>query len=183
MPAFLSQGGANALALEMPTYSIDKVTQITPGLLHSMNAKALLLDVDNTLSLPESQVPFPGTVEWAHQMQRCGFRLIVLSNNFKKRVAPFAALYDLPYVSFALKPLPLGYRRALTKLGVKRSEAVVVGDQVFTDILGANFMGMQSILVTPRAEELSVSFLRKRRHEEPVRRLMKKTGRHISPKE
>lgn len=171
------------MTLKMPLYSVDRVTQITPKLLHSIGAKAVLLDVDNTLSPPESQVPFPGTIQWVQRMRSEGFQLIILSNNFRRRVAPFAAQYGLPYVSFALKPLPGGYLRALRRLHVCRQQAVVVGDQVYTDILGANLVGLKSILITPCVQEDSVSFLRRRHGEEAIRRELKETGRHIVPKE
>ncbi|WOC31349.1 MULTISPECIES: YqeG family HAD IIIA-type phosphatase [Caproicibacterium] len=171
------------MTLKMPFCSVDKVTQITPSLLHSMGVRAVLLDVDNTLSPPQSQVPFPGTVAWAEKMQREGFRLLILSNNFRSRVEPFAAQYGLPFVSFALKPLPGGYLRAMRQLQAHRSETVVVGDQVYTDVIGANLVGLRSILVTPCILEESASFLRRRRGEEEVRRALKASGRHLTPKE
>ncbi|HCA71797.1 MAG TPA: YqeG family HAD IIIA-type phosphatase [Ruminococcaceae bacterium] len=171
------------MTLNMPSYSVDWVTQITPPMLHRMHVKAILLDVDNTLSPPDSQIPFSGTIQWVQKMQNNGFKLIILSNNFKWRVAPFAAQYGLPYVSFALKPLPVGYLRAMSKLHVRRSETVAIGDQIFTDILGANLVGLQSILVTPRITEGSASFLRRRHWEQSIRQELKNTGRHISPKE
>lgn len=180
---FIAKREETHLTLKMLLYSVDKVTQITPALLRSMGTKAILLDVDNTLSPPESQVPFPGTVQWVRLMQREGFQLIILSNNFRRRVEPFASRYGLPYVSFALKPLPGGYLRALRRLHVHRKEAVVVGDQVYTDILGANFVGLKSILITPCVLEESASFLRRRRGEEAIRRKLKETGRHIAPRE
>jgi HAD superfamily phosphatase (TIGR01668 family) len=169
--------------LKMPTCSVDRVTQITPQLLQLLGARAVILDVDNTLSPPESQRPFPGTVDWAQQLTRLGFHLIIVSNNFRSRVAPFAAQYGLPYICFAMKPLPLGYLRALHKLRVGRAQTVVVGDQIYTDIIGANVVGFKSILVTPLVKEESASFLRRRRGEIPIRRKLKETGRHLSPKE
>ena len=87
-----------------------------------MKVRALLLDVDNTLSEPESQTPFPGTIEWAQAMQKAGIALVILSNNYRERVAPFAAQYELPFEPFAMKPLPIGYRKAMKHLGVRASE-------------------------------------------------------------
>ncbi|QKN24118.1 YqeG family HAD IIIA-type phosphatase [Caproicibacterium lactatifermentans] len=171
------------MALKMPTCSVNRVTQITPHLLQMLGVSAVLLDVDNTLSPPDSPVPFPGTVQWAHEMTRQGFHLVIVSNNFRRRVAPFAAQYSLPFVSFAMKPLPFGYLRALHTLKIPRSQAVIVGDQVYTDIIGANIVGIHSILVTPVVTEESVSFLRRRRGEVPIRQKLKETGRHIRPKE
>lgn len=171
------------MLLTMPTYAIDRVTLITAGLLHQMGVRGVLLDVDNTLSRPGSQVPYPGTLEWVRRMQHKGFRLMVVSNNFKCRVAPFAAQYSLPFVSFAMKPLPWAYWRALHQLHICRGEAVVVGDQVFTDVLGANLLGIQSILLTPQAREGDPSLRWRRGREEAVRQQIRAAGRYIEPKE
>jgi HAD superfamily phosphatase (TIGR01668 family) len=171
------------MPLMMPTYVIDKVTYIKAELLHRMGVRAILLDVDNTLSKPGSQVPYPGTVEWVREVRHQGFRLMIISNNFRARVAPFAAQYGLPFVSFAMKPLPLAYWRALHQLCVSRREAVVVGDQVFTDVLGANLVGIQSILLTPVAREGGASFRWRRSMEEKVRRQARAAGRYIDLKE
>lgn len=171
------------MPLMMPTYVIDKVTFIKAELLHRMGVRAILLDVDNTLSKPGSQVPYPGTVEWVRQVRQQGFRLMIISNNFCSRVAPFAAQYGLPFVSFAMKPLPWAYWRALRQLCVSRREAVVVGDQVFTDVLGANLVGIQSILLTPVAEEGGISFRWRRTLEAKVRHQAQAAGRYIDPKE
>ena len=170
------------MSLKMPAWSIDRVTQLTPQLLRAWGTEAVLLDVDNTLSAPESQVPFPGVVQWARQLQR-SFRLVIVSNNVRRRVAPFAAQLGLPYISFALKPLPMGYLRALHRLQVSPQKALVVGDQVYTDIIGANLLGIPSVLVTPRVEEETASFLRRRRAEEKIRRALVESGHHICPKE
>lgn len=157
----------------LPTVSLDKVTDIDPQLIRRMNANALLLDVDNTLALHGSQIPFPGTVEWAGRMQASGIQIILMSNNFKKRVAPFAAKYGLPFLSLSLKPLPLSYSRALRKFRIRRSQAVAVGDQVFTDIVGANLARIRSILLVPKEEEKTISIRIRRALEKPVRRKIK----------
>lgn len=107
------------LSLFLPTVSVGKATDITPELIRAMDANAILLDVDNTLALHGSQTPFPGTVEWAKHMRKAGIRLVLVSNNFKKRVEPFAAKYGLPFLSLSLKPFPAAYHRAVRRLGVE----------------------------------------------------------------
>lgn len=158
------------MALFLPTAAVERVTDITPELVRSMRANALLLDVDNTLAMHGSQTPFPETVEWAGRMRASGISIMLMSNNFKERVAPFAALYGLPFISMAMKPLPAAYRRAVRKLGAKRKEAVAVGDQIFTDIVGANLARVKSILLVPSQEERSFSFRIRRFLERPIRR-------------
>lgn len=156
--------------LLMPTVLLKSVLDITPELLHSLGVTAVLLDVDNTLAGDGSQTPFEGTVEWTHHMREQGFQLIILSNNFKERVGPFAEKYGLPFLHFSMKPLPRAYLRAARKLGVLPRDAVVVGDQIFTDVIGANLCRMKSILLTPDKTEGSVSFRIRRLLEKPVRR-------------
>lgn len=164
------------MSLFLPTISVPKVTDITPELIRAMNANSILLDVDNTLALHGSQTPFPGTIEWTQRMRKAGIRLILVSNNFQKRVKPFAAKYGLPFLSLSLKPLPAAYHRAVRYLGVKREEAVVVGDQVFTDVFGANWAGFRSVLLTPGGEEHSLSFRLRRALEKPFREKCRKAN-------
>lgn len=160
------------MALRYPTRMLHRITDISPELLKKMKVRAVLLDVDDTLSAHGSQMPYPGSVEWAAELVRQGFRLIILSNNTKDRVAPFAGKYGLPFLTFAAKPLPIGYLRAARRLGVKPRECVIVGDQVFTDVLGANLCGMQSILLDPITRQEAFSFRVRRKWEVPVRRKM-----------
>ncbi|HEX2986485.1 MAG TPA: YqeG family HAD IIIA-type phosphatase [Caproiciproducens sp.] len=162
------------MALFLPTVAVDKVTDITPRLLGAMNVSAIILDVDNTLAVHGSQVPLKGTIAWAGYMRRQNFKIIIMSNNFKKRVAPFAAKYDLPFMYLSLKPIPMAYHRAAHRLGVGHKEVVVVGDQIFTDVIGANLAFMKSILLVPVHEEHSMSFTVRRRLEKPIRRYIKK---------
>ncbi|WP_411677660.1 YqeG family HAD IIIA-type phosphatase [Caproicibacter sp.] len=164
------------MSLFLPTVSVGKATDITPELIRAMNANAILLDVDNTLALHGSQTPFPGTVEWAKQMRKAGIRLVLVSNNFQKRVEPFAAKYGLPFLSLSLKPFPAAYHRAVRRLGVEPEEAVVVGDQIFTDVFGANWAGIKSILLVPAGMEQSLSFRLRRALEKPIRRKIKEKG-------
>ncbi len=160
----------------MPTAAVGGVTDITPELLHAMNAQAVLLDVDNTLALHGSQRPFEGAVEWTWKIRRAGFTMIIMSNNFKSRVAPFAGLFDLPFQSMCMKPFPRAYRAAARRLGVDPGRACVIGDQIFTDIVGANRAKMKSILLVPVAEEHSVTFLIRRLLEKPLRRKIERAG-------
>lgn len=165
------------MSVFLPTASVPKVTDITPKLIRAMGVDSILLDVDNTLALHGSQVPFPGTVEWAHRMSEAGIRIILLSNNFRRRVEPFAGKYGLPFLSLSLKPFPAAYRRAVRTLGIRREEAVAVGDQIFTDVVGANLAGVRSILLAPEKEEGSVSFRIRRALEKPIRRKIEECGR------
>ncbi len=157
------------MALFKPTGTLHRVTEITPEMLHAMRIRAIVLDVDNTMSAHGSQTPSEGVLEWTRRISASEIRLIVVSNNYKKRVAPFAAQFNLPYISFACKPSPFGYLRAKRLAGVRVRECLVVGDQIFTDILGANLCGMRSVLLDPIAPDPAATVRFKRRLERFLR--------------
>jgi len=146
-----------------------RVTDLTPEFLRGMGVSALLLDVDNTIATYTSHTPIDGAVEWARGMVAEGFRVLIVSNNYKKRVGPFAQRFGLDFISFALKPLPFGYLRARRRLGARRRECAIVGDQIFTDVVGANLCGMQSVLLTPIEPEDGFSFRVRRFFERGLR--------------
>ncbi len=157
------------MALFRPTCLHDRVTDLSPELLEEMGVRALLLDVDNTIASYTSHQPIPGAVEWAKKMIEAGFRVIIVSNNYKKRVGPFAARFGLDFISFAVKPLPFGYLRARSRLGVECSQCAIVGDQIFTDVIGANLCGMKSVLLTPIEPENGFTFKVRRFFERGLR--------------
>lgn len=150
------------MAVFKPTGTLPRVTDITPAMLEVLGIRAVVLDVDNTMSEHGAQTPHTGVLEWAQKTAALGVRLIVVSNNYKKRVAPFAAQFSLPFISFACKPSPIGYLRAKRLAGVRAKECLVVGDQIFTDILGANLCGMRSVLLEPIARDPAASVRFKR---------------------
>lgn len=164
------------MAILLPTACVEQVTDITLEMLRALGIRALILDADNTLSGHGSQEPFPGAVEWTRELTAAGIQMTIVSNNVEKRIAPFAAQFSLPYASMALKPFPAGYRRAMRAMGSRREETAAVGDQVYTDILGANLTGVKSILVVPKGEESILRFGWRRALEKPVRRKAERLG-------
>lgn len=148
-----------------PDIKLKKVTNISLSILKKNNITALILDVDNTLSTHHGQVLTDGLLEWIFVMKNNGIKLTVLSNSTKKRLAPFAEKIGLDFISLGLKPLPFGYLRAIKRLDVKIKNAAIVGDQIFTDTLGGNLVGLKTILLTPIKPEASLRFRIKRRIE------------------
>lgn len=156
-----------------PTVKLDKITDISVELLNKLGVKALILDVDNTLSTHHGMVLCDGLKNWLDTMRKSGIKLVILSNSTKKRVKPFAEKIDLDFLSTGLKPLFPGYLRAVKKLGVKRKDAAIVGDQIFTDVLGGNSVFIKTILLTPIKPETSLRFRFKRKLEKIVYKLYK----------
>ena len=141
-----------------PDIKLHGITDITVELLNKYNIKALLLDVDNTMSTHHGTILTDGLMEWIVNMQQNNIKLMVLSNSKKKRIEPFAARIGLPFISLGCKPLPTGYLRGVKALQEKRKSVAIVGDQIFTDILGGNLVGINSILLKPIKLETQTSF-------------------------
>lgn len=151
-----------------PTVKLHGITDITVELLKENDIRALLLDVDNTMSTHHGTVLTEGLMEWIARMQAGGIKLMVLSNSKRFRIEPFAKRIGLPFISLGCKPLPTGYLRGVKALGEKRKNVAIVGDQIFTDILGGNIVGVKSILLTPIKLEDGWSFKLRRRLEKKL---------------
>ncbi|TLM97336.1 MAG: YqeG family HAD IIIA-type phosphatase, partial [Actinobacteria bacterium] len=112
----------------------------------------LLVDLDNTL-LPRDTNEIPDDLRaWSATLAEQGFRVCLVSNNWHQRVHTVATQLGFQLVAKAVKPLPFAFLRALRLVGSKRRQAVIVGDQVFTDVLGGKLLGIRTILVTPLSE-------------------------------
>ena len=154
-----------------PKIKVERVTDITPQILKKYDINALILDVDNTLSTHHGQILTDGLLEWIELMKQNGIFLTVLSNSKEKRVKPFAQKINLEYISLGLKPLPFGYLRAMKRYSLKRKNTAIVGDQIFTDILGGNLVGIKTVLLTPIKLEDGWSFKLRRRLEKLIFKL------------
>ncbi len=154
-----------------PNIKLERITDITPEILKKYDLNSLILDVDNTLSTHHGDVLTEGLEEWLKLMCDNGIKLMVLSNSKKRRVKPFAERIGLPFISLGLKPLPSGYIRALRAMGSKRKNTAIVGDQIFTDVLGGNAVGVKTILLTPILLESTAGFKFKRKIERLVLKL------------
>ena len=162
-----------------PKIKLERVTDITPEILKKYNITSLILDVDNTLSTHHGQVLTEGLTAWLFKMRSRGIKMTVLSNSKAKRLEPFAKKIGLDYISLGLKPLPFGYIRALKRLGTKRKQTAIVGDQIFTDVLGGNLVGVKTILLTPIKPETSLRFRFKRKIEAFLIKALKITNTEV----
>jgi HAD superfamily phosphatase (TIGR01668 family) len=111
--------------------------------------RVLLMDLDNTLLPRDTNVVPEDLKAWAAELAARGFRVCLVSNNFHERVRAVASELGFDIVDHAVKPLPFAFLRALARAQARRSEAAVVGDQLFTDILGGRLLGMRTVLVSP----------------------------------
>ncbi len=170
------------MPLFFPSQLFKRAFYITPEQLVKNNIKALLLDVDNTLTGHGSQ-ELPDEIDkWLCSMHDAGIKMAVVSNNMDKRVKPFANKIGLPYKAFCCKPSPLGLMKARGILGVEKSEIALVGDQIFTDVLAANFYGIKSFLVLPMYSDYKWTIRLKRYFESHILNLYIKRGGKIVEK-
>ncbi len=111
--------------------------------------RGIIVDLDNTLVGYGRAEVMKDHLDWVAQAHESGFRIVMLSNNFSDRVTQIARQLDVLSVPNALKPLPFGFARALQALKLPRHQVFVVGDQLFTDVLGAKLFGLYTILTEP----------------------------------
>ena len=146
------------------------VLGISEDFLKQNGIDALILDLDNTLSLHGSPAAEEGIPEWLDNMRALGVKMVVVSNNTNHRVAPLARKLGLPFIANGAKPLTIGITRALRFLGVPRERTAVVGDQIFTDVMGGNLARTRTVLVEPFHAEKNLFFRIKRAAENIVYR-------------
>lgn len=138
-----------ALRILTPDAYVSSVHAVDLDGLAARGVRALLLDLDNTL-LPRDTNVVPDTLkDWAAELRDRGFAVCLVSNNWHERVKRVADELGFELVDKAVKPLPFAFLAALRRVGATRREAAVVGDQIFTDVLGGNALGMHTVLVQP----------------------------------
>ena len=136
-----------------PNEHFRNVREITIEFLRQNKINALILDVDNTLIDYDKNL-HEDTVKWAENLKENGIKLYILSNsNKKEKVKAVAEKLKIEYEYFGKKPLKTGFKKVQNKLGEKAENIGVVGDQIFTDVLGGNRCKMFTILVEPIAEK------------------------------
>lgn len=136
-----------------PKAYIKSVTEITSSFLEENKIKALILDVDNTILDFDKKIP-EGVEEWCQTLKSQGIKFCILSNSNKhEKVKMVAEKLGMPYFYFGTKPLKRGFLKAIKELQEKREHIAAVGDQIFTDIIGANRCRLFPILVEPIGEK------------------------------
>lgn len=118
--------------------------------LAQMGIKVIFADLDNTLAAYSEREPSEQLMKWLAHAKERGLEVFVVSNSRKStRAVHFCEAADIPYIRHAGKPKKKGFLRAMDICGIEPHQAIMVGDQIFTDILGANRCGILSVLVKP----------------------------------
>ena len=132
-----------------PNTYLKKVEDINIEFLQRNKLKALILDLDNTL-IDYNKNLSDSIIQWAKELKGQGVRLYILTNtNNKQKVKDVSEKLDIPYEIFAKKPLKKGFLKVQKILNIKPENIAVVGEQIFTDIIGGNRCNMYTILVDP----------------------------------
>ena len=131
-------------------FTAHDIYELTGEALSRRGFKLLLADLDNTLAPYGAPLPDERLKRWRDDLAAHGVTLFILSNNRKEhRPRIFAEGLNVPYIGRAGKPKTPSFYRAMERMGVTREQTAIVGDQVFTDVLGGNRAGVSAILVEP----------------------------------
>lgn len=131
-----------------PKEYLDSTYQIDFELKYKQGYRGIIFDIDNTL-VPHGLPADERATALFGRLKKLGYQVTMLSNNKEPRVKMFCDAVDAPYICKAGKPNPAKYRQAMKDMGTDEKNTLFVGDQIFTDVWGANKAGIYSILVKP----------------------------------
>lgn len=158
-----------------PTKEVDSVYDINYEALYRQGYRGLIYDIDNTLTKHGA----PATeevVELMKGLKQMGFGVCLLSNNKEERVKMFNEGIDVKYIHKAGKPAVAGYEKAMQLIGTNKKNTLFIGDQIFTDIYGANRAGLVTFLVKPIDKKEEIQIVLKRYLEKIVLHFYHKRG-------
>ena len=136
---------------ELPkaTREFRHFSEITPEVLAEYGIKGIMTDLDDTLVEHNYPTPKDDVLYWLGSLERAGIKICIVSNNRRHRVMSFTKDLNIGIFCNSMKPSPRPLYRAMEVMGISPDEAVFIGDQLFTDIKGANNAGIKSFLVKP----------------------------------
>ena len=123
--------------------------EVTPSWLAARGLEGLLVDVDDTLLASTDVTVDESVTDWLRGLLVAGVRVAILSNGERERVKLVAAKAGVPALALAGKPFKVAFRRGLRLVALPAERVAMLGDQLFTDVLGAKSAGLTAILVTP----------------------------------
>ena len=131
----------------LPWVIADRVTELTVEFLHQEEIELLMLDFDNTIVPYTTNEPAEDVAAWLTALKASDIHLCVVSNSHKDRVKIFCEAWGIDCITHARKPFRKGIWQCMVKYGIPPDHCALVGDQIFTDTLGANRTGVNPILV------------------------------------
>lgn len=137
------------MKLLTPDLYVESILHLDLNKLKTNGIKGLIIDIDNTLVAWDIKYASEKTKEWLLQLKKEGFNVCLVSNNTEDRVVTFNEELKLPAIHRASKPRKGPFMKAMKILGTNINNTAVIGDQIFTDVLGGNRIGLFTILVVP----------------------------------
>lgn len=159
-----------------PGLFVDSVHDIQLESLRSRNIQGLILDLDNTILIWDKSEFEPEIITWLNNLHSQGFQVVLVSNNHRSRVEKMAGILQIPFIHRALKPTKNGFYQAMKIMDLPAEQIAVVGDQLFTDILGGNRMGFFTILVKSLSPKEFIGTRLTRQFEKIAVRILKAKG-------
>ena len=164
----------------MPDIILPTYRDVTPQLCREYGIRAVLSDIDNTLAPYEQPRSDEHIRAWLNELREAGISVALISNNHADRVEVFNSDLELIAYADAGKPFGKTLRRAMKQLGSDPSNTAMLGDQLLTDALAGNLLGLKVFIVPPIRDKRSAFVRFKRRLERPViRRYYKKHGGQV----
>lgn len=131
----------------IPKYCYQTIFDIPYIKLYESGKRVILIDIDNTMISYDLVYPTDEVIKLIDEVKKIGFKVIIVSNNSKIRVAKVASRLDVGFAYRAMKPFLKGFRKAYKLVSNKKEEVISVGDQLMTDVKGSNRFGVDAILV------------------------------------
>ncbi|WP_336745763.1 YqeG family HAD IIIA-type phosphatase [Paenibacillus sp. y28] len=160
----------------IPQLRVSTIYEIDTDMLKRQGIRGIITDLDNTLVGAKRPDATPELLEWLKRLKAEGFQVVIVSNNRHLRVARFSEPIGIPFIYSARKPFGRAFRQAMGQMGLTSKQTVVIGDQMLTDVLGGNRMGLYTIMVDPIAMADEGFFTRINRRIEKVATRLMKTG-------
>ena len=150
-----------------PKVYLDSTYEIDFEQYYQDGYRAIIFDIDNTL-VPHGAPADQRAIALFKRLHALGYQTMMLSNNKEPRVKMFCDALDAEYIYKAGKPNPANYREAMKRMHTDEKNTLFVGDQIFTDVWGANKAGIYSILVKPIHPKEEIQIVLKRYLEKVV---------------
>lgn len=133
-----------------PDIMADSLNELSAATFKDRGIEGIIIDLDNTLTNWNERFITDDVCSWVKMLQSQGLRFCVLSNSGRKRIKETVKVLGISYVPNALKPRKRGFLQAMQKLNTKPNNTAVIGDQLFTDVLGGKRLGLMTIMIKPR---------------------------------
>lgn len=161
----------------IPTYHASSVYQVPIDFYQKQGYQNLFLDLDNTLDSFRAKTPSERALKLVQALTKAGYQVFLVSNNTKKRVAPYAEKLGVKFLPSARKPFGRKFKQFLTKEELKPEETLLIGDQLMTDVLASKNAGIDVMLTEKIVKEDQWTTHLNRLIDRPIRAYLKRKNR------